>query len=44
MKALLFLWARALVVLVAAVLVLAVVQQWDEVETQHVRVSLGRGA
>lgn len=44
MKALLILWARALVVLVAAVLVLAAVQQWDEVESQHVRESMGRGA
>lgn len=28
----------------AAVLVLAAVQQWDEVETQHVRAAMSRGA
>lgn len=44
MKALLILWARAFVVLVAIVLTLAAVQQWDEVETQHVRASMARGA
>lgn len=44
MKALLILWARAFVVLVAAVLVLAAVQQWDERETQNVRASMARGA
>ncbi|MFM0151414.1 hypothetical protein [Paraburkholderia sediminicola] len=47
MKALLelvILWARTLAVLIAVVLTLAAVQQWDEVETQHVRASLARGA
>ncbi|PRZ51191.1 hypothetical protein BX589_12032 [Paraburkholderia fungorum] len=47
MKALLelvMLWARTLVVLIAIVLTLAAVQQWDEIETQHVRASLQRGA
>jgi hypothetical protein len=43
-RELVILWARALAVLVAVVLALAAVLQWDQVKTQHTRNSLARGA
>ncbi|WP_260427250.1 MULTISPECIES: hypothetical protein [unclassified Burkholderia] len=44
MKALLIFWAKSFAALLAAVLVLALAQQWDEADTARVRASMLRSA
>ncbi|WP_264858093.1 hypothetical protein [Burkholderia cenocepacia] len=44
MKALLIFWAKSFAALLVVVLVLALAQQWDEVDTARARVEMQRGA